>query len=371
MEKQMRARRRVVGILTAIVATAAAIEGAQSPQSGTPDTRATTIARTGCIVDEATFVRLTGLAPNPAPGSPDPRLVLMIGTGAAARDSSYVLTGTRERELLAHAESHVELLGTVEQPAERPPAVRTVRPDAALPDGATGITPEGTAAHEPGDAARPLPAEGDVRPASHGRSTPDSPAGLADLPRLNVSAFNVADGACPTRPAPARTEPSANEASSRAAAPRPAASEAAAASGFPAGVVTVVGCVLRATAPVDDPAGADGESLVITRAAVVDPSAPANTRSAVPGSRPSGQGSGTVPTREIPTGTSGGGTGLTFALEGERPDLADFAGRSVSVQGTIRSDARAGAERPSAHSTAPVATLVVKSFSAIAGGVCR
>src|SRR5690606_2614070 len=115
-------------------------------------------------------------------------------------------------------------------------------------------------------------------------------------PRLNVTAFRLLEGECPPvaerttsggTPAAQPKEAAANVAATREAAlrgPSPAVPR----------TVTAAGCLVRQT-----PAGgaltaqpSDADTFALTRARI-EPALDASTVSAVPGSAPSGTGSGT------------------------------------------------------------------------------
>jgi hypothetical protein len=383
--------------LALLVATGAAVGAAVGAAAGTavgntaprqdipPADRsaaATTLA--GCIVDEAAFAQMTGLGSRAAPGDQGAQLVLMDrAAGDAALEASYALTGTRERELLEHMHTRVEVTGTVEGVSRVPSNVRPVQPDASLPSGATGVTPQGSPAHEPSDAVHPRPdaPATDATDATAAaaaappNAAPSALIGVGDLPRLNVVSFRVIGGPCGSRPpnvASGETEAAVPSTASRARRAEAPDRQPASSTEFPRGPVTVVGCLLRQPAGegrAADAAARPSDSFIMTRAAMVGAAVLADARSAVPGSLPAGSGSGTVrasrPADRVTEAT------LAFVLEGATPELAALAGKGVSIVGTIRATEERATDRPSAHSTAPTGTLVVESFKADDGGVCR
>jgi hypothetical protein len=359
--------------------------GTTAPRQDVPpadrSAAATTLA--GCIVDEAAFAQMTGLGSRAAAGDQGAQLVLVDRAAGDAARGAYALTGTRERELLEHMHARVEVTGTVEGVSRVPSNVQPVQPDATLPSGATGVTPQGSPAHEPSDAVHPHPdatttdataataAAAAVQPSS----APSALIGVGDLPRLNVVSFRVIGGPCGSRPpnvASRETEGAVPSPVPRAQRPDAPDLQPASSTEFPRGPVTVVGCLLRQPAGegrAADAAARPSDSFIMTRAAMVGAAVFADARSAVPGSLPAGSGSGTVrasrPADRVTEAT------LAFVLEGATPELAALAGKGVSIVGTIRATEERATDRPSAHSTAPTGTLVVESFKADDGGVCR
>jgi len=147
---------------------------------------------------------------------------------------------------------------------------------------------------------------------------PAKPIALGDLPRLNVQSSRSRGGSC-SMPVAAAAPPVVRPSGSQPAespAPRVAA----------ATTVEVTGCVRRTT-------DADGDRFVLDDVSVSVPDRPA---SAVPGSSPSGSGSGTVPaTAPRPTGTAGSNASVDFTLLGSGDLLNTHVGRRVRVTGTI------------------------------------
>src|SRR5690606_11902595 len=146
-------------------------------------------------------------------------------------------------------------------------------------------------------------------------ATPRQAIAVTDLPRLNVSAIRAVEGDCNV---PARVAvPRESESRTSAAQPRPP--EYAGPAAFPAGTVTVVGCLIRAPeepgAPQDRRAA---RPLIVVNASILDSSREAATRSAVPGSLPSGDGTGTVRAPNVSRAaprTSSDESPLSFAMD--------------------------------------------------------
>jgi hypothetical protein len=351
---------------------------------------APSITRTGCLVEEATFAQATGLAQVGA-GARAGQLVFTDRSGSASVGTALAVTGEREQELVPHTHVVVEITGVLEGaspslqttppasgvalPPQRstPEAERAASASSApsaegrTPSGAAGVTPRGTAAHEPGDATERLPgAGGDVPPdAESAASTPSDVIAIADLPRLNVRTFRVVGGSC----ADSLLQTASTDApQSVGAAPVPPTRTATLEQ------VTVTGCVIREADTGSGTTGAPPGGLLLIRATRGESRTAQTSGGAVPGSLPSGGGTGTVAPRARPPrpADSSATDALTFTLEerGQDPqDLAALVGQRVSIEGTLRTGT-AAQPTPSAHSTAPAGTLLVASVRRIAGD-CR
>jgi hypothetical protein len=355
------------------------------------------MTRTGCLVTEESFARATGLA-RVAQGANPEQLVFTDRDGSTRSGQAFAVTGGRERELVRHAHVVVEITGDIEgtsaslqtaPPASgvalppqrsvpsdgREVASRSPSADGRTPSGAAGVTPRGNPAHEPGDAVEALAgADGEVPPnAASPASTPDQIIAIGDLPRLNVRTFRVVGGACAQSLVAGSPVTAASRESTvqegvtpPGSAPTPATRRAT----FEQ--VTLSGCVIR-EASVDTGAGGTPPSgrLLLTRATRSEPRSVTTTGGAVPGSPPSGAGTGTDTPRAQPAGPAEarGTEALTFALEGHQQELTALVDQRVSLEGMLRIDTTAP-QKPSAHSTAPSGTLVVESFRRISGD-CR
>ena len=130
----------------------------------------------------------------------------------------------------------------------------------------------------------------------------------------------------------------------------------------------MTGCMVRY------PGNASGRSrdtesgaLAITMATVSQRDG--TRRSAVPGSEPSGENSGTVASGRAAGPTRALAYDAAFFIEGGGATLAGAVGRRVAITGTIR--APTGDRRtPDGHASTPSATLIVDSFRTV-GRSCR
>lgn len=280
-----------------------------------------TVSVTGCLLDERTYAAARGLARVPDGLTSGPQLVLVPDNGGGRTPDDvpaqlvYALTGLNEAKLSPKVGTRVELTGVVE-PGERTiPAGANQAPRRGItPGGPVGVTPDGSPAHEQGDAVGGAPA---LEPTA--AATPAAtPISLGDLTRLNVQSSRSRGGSCSmpvAAAAPAVVRPSGSQ-PAESAAPRVAA----------ATVVEVTGCVRRST-------DGDGDRFVLDDVSV---SVADQRASAVPGSSPSGSGSGTVPaTAATPTGTAGSNAGIAFTLVGSGDQLKPHVDRRVRVTGTI------------------------------------
>lgn len=126
--------------------------------------------------------------------------------------------------------------------------------------------------------------------------------------------------------------------------------------GAPAAPVTIAGCVAEQTEPVGTSGRGAGESrargLLLTEAATRPASGDAPT--AVPGSRPSGQDSGTIPASPASQPPAAAAPrDSTYALLGSRAsELEKYVGQRVEVVGTL--DLEIAAEQPPRPESATV-----------------
>lgn len=283
-----------------------------------------TVSVTGCLLDERTYAAARGLAK--VGSGTGPQLVLVPdAAGRPAGDSrkAYALTGLKEAELASKVGTHVELTGVVEPADATIPSGANQPPTRGrTPGGAVGVTPEGGAAHEPGDALGGAPA---LAPTAPARPDP-TPISIGDLARLNVQSSRSRGGSCPLPTADAApAAPKAATVASTQTAPRaPAATP-----------VEVTGCLRRSTE-----AGGNGFVLDDAVVSVAQPRV-----SAVPGSSPSGSGSGTV-AATAPTGTTGSDARATFTLLGSGDLLGTHVGQRVKVAGTVDEARRDREELP-------------------------
>jgi hypothetical protein len=310
----------VPALLTAFLASSAAamVEAGQNPP-GAPGGRDKPVTTAGCLATEADFVRANGMRPT-VPGVDLSSQVVIIDASGAV----YSVNGTRERDLLTQVGSRVEVSGTLESWSSDVSLER-------LPED----VPLGAPAHELSDAATAR-VEGPVL-------TPPS------LPRINVRSFHAMDGECAPlfRNAPARNAAAESETPVRRLA----------SSGAPvADRVRIQGCVLR------DPSGSD--RLVLGQAVVRRPDVAA--AGAVPGSTPSGTGSGTTP---APRTVSAIGAMQSFYLIGQDKLTAALLGSRAEILGTLAAAETAPPARGTAHPSAPVRELTVETVRSI-GGAC-
>jgi hypothetical protein len=151
--------------------------------------------------------------------------------------------------------------------------------------------------------------------------------------------------------------------------------------------VTVIGCVTRNGA-VDPDKGTRELNVAPNALALTDARVVTTGRSrtsAVPGSVPAGEDSGTIPLHGSVVGrqaTPNGNDTVGFALTGKTAGLADFVGRRVQVVATMTPAPPAAitsannqprgttGTTSSAHPSADLQTLTVMSFTTASGG-CR
>lgn len=337
-----------------------------------------------CVVREGDYARLS--TTSPTAGGATQLLLANAQTGLP----SHSLTGLRESELSAQIGKRIEVSGTVERARTTPvlstaDGTRSGQVTSEAP-GATGVTHEGAAAHEPADALSSTVRAGKVAEPSARVADPSYRA--ATLPRLNATSFKPVSGSCamPTSNAAASAPTSPVAAQSTSARPSAAAPTVES--------ITARGCLVRQTGSGTalTPAKDGRDPLVLANAVLVSTEAAAS-RSGVSGSAASASGSGTVPDT---TGTSGraavDAATMSFALEtaaAELPKLAEHVGERVEVSGTLRTEeaparaepapapaartAEAGRGQPApdvAHPSAPARSITVTAFRLV-GGSCN
>lgn len=138
--------------------------------------------------------------------------------------------------------------------------------------------------------------------------------------------------------------------------------------------VTVIGCLAR-NGDVEHDRGTrqlntDAKGFALTEARIT--SAGTGRTSAVPGSSPNGQDTGTIPRNDIVAGrqaASNTTNAAGFALSGKNVEkLADLVGQRIEVVGTLAPDgASEKATEPTAHPSADLRRLEVISFRGVAG----
>jgi hypothetical protein len=318
----------------------------------------------GCLIDENEYASAYGLAPGLTSSSSGRQLVIVVegATTNAPKATSavYALTGPEENKLSTSVHRRVSLEGIVESGVVAGPADPDADPDLDVtptPTGAVGVTPDGSPAHEPDDAIVPN------RNGARARRPDERPAAVSELDRINVTGARVLGGTC----GEALTQAAAAvPAVAAAVAPRPTPPTAAP---VPA---TLTGCLVKR----DDADQAGGLTLL----AALPEDRSFLTRGAVPGSLPSGGGSGTVGTTGVPAREP-----VAYRLTGELGSLARYVGQRIEVTGiadpieprvtrvadnAATEPVRAETSNGTAHPTAVQHTLRVTSFRT-AAGVCR
>jgi hypothetical protein len=360
---------QTIPVLTALVAAwLMAAPRTLSPLQAQQASR--TITLTGCVVEEGEYASDHGLARtsdrDPAAAQlvfiPDEQSRAAIGA-EGTRPVAYVLTGPNEARLARNVHQQVSIDGVVERQFSG--GASTSSPSSTsgrlTPDGAAGVTADGSPAHEPADATggRRLDQRA-VQP--DGRS-----ASISELDRINVTTARVIGGACGV-PRDRIATPAA-QASAQA---RPAT--AVAQSNRTPSLTTVTGCLVRR----DEGSAPAGLTLLVP----VSNTRP--SRSAVPGSLPSGAGSETIGTSGSAANSSSGIVG--YRLTGDTTALARYVGQRVRVEGgeevvegnaAVR--AASGSEPPSrteppapatAHPSTTLRVFHVATFTPL-GGACQ
>jgi hypothetical protein len=335
---------------------------AASPQQPSASAGVTLL---GCLVDEREFANAYGLAVPQRSAGVGRQLVIVVdggrGSSGTTSPSVYALTGPEENRLSSDVHRRVSLEGVIEPGTvvalDAPEPLADIAP---TPTGAVGVTQDGSPAHEPTDAVV------SARDGARARRPDERPASTSELDRINVTAARALGESC-------------GESFVQTAIPEPALVNAVSATRVPStgatrATATLTGCLVRR----DDDGSAPSDSLILLAAPRDDRSF--LTRGAVPGSLPSGGGSGTV-------GTSGAVARelVAYRLTGEVSGLTRYVGQRIEATGiadpvearvTQRADtaatepARAEGSADTAHPTAVHHTLEVTSFRT-AAGVCR
>jgi hypothetical protein len=320
---------------------------APATQTGKP------VSLAGCVLTELDYARTSGLAPTR--DSAESRFVLLEGSIA------YSLTGRAASGLGKHVNNGVEIVGVVENVQPRAPAVANGGGTEPSNSGSSGVTPQGSPAHEPGDATS---GAGNVAPTNNADalSPPGRPIATRELPRINVSAVRALDVRCAeTPPAPTATLPPAST-DAKVGAP-----DAAAVTAPVTETITATGCLISqpdsGRSARNGARERDGE-LVLTKATVA--AARRDGSSAVPGSPPSSSDTGTVGTtrQSSPPSVS---EEVGFRLSAVPADLANHLGRRVQIVGTVTHGEVLSQKADVAHTSAATLTLMVESFRPIAG----
>jgi hypothetical protein len=310
---------------------------------------------------------------------------LLLADESSGR-ARYRLTGVRESELASHVGRRVEVAGTVEQPRTTPVLSTADGARAGVVNrttpGAVGVTPDGSAAHEPSDALSATVPAGSVARPSRDEEREDS---VDALPALNAASYRAIDGDCATPPSRAAADDTRVTAQASSPAPTaPARAQQPAAVPQP---VTVRGCLVRQTASGTalSPQPGTSDALVLTKAALSN--ATTNPNTGVPGSTPDA-GSGTIPRAVATSGAPADAATLTFALHlqaSHRQQLLGHVGEQVELVGIVAEEPAAGAAEAGgaviagraeaakpdpAHPSAPARAITVSSFRAI-GGMCN
>ena len=342
-----------------------------------------------CVVREADHVRST------VPGTAAPGEAQLLLANTQSGTPTYSVTGVREQELAQHVGRSVEIAGTVEQPRTTPIVATAdgsrsgvVNSEAA---GATGITPDGAAAHEPSDALSTTVQAGKVADPQRGVSDPAYR--VATLPRLNATSFRQVSGTCAD--ANARTASTARDAAPAAESrqvPEPPPLSQPSLTSRASDTVTVRGCLVRRT---------PGGTALTAAPERLDPLALTNATLAGSPSIPEGgaarggavaadRGTGTLPAPVATTGATPQDAGrMAFALTmaaGSQRELSRLVGERVEITGTLGENAPEGVTgrssaagepgaggriepRPdAAHTSAPTRTVRVATFRALGGG---
>ena len=305
---------------------------------------------TGCLVEEREYAGARGLA-SAAPGDQSTTQLVIIpdppaNAGAAAsagRVSAYALTGPRENGLATGSHHRVVLEGVIEGGLTGAPAPPSAADTALTPTGAVGVTADGGPAHEPTDAA------GETRAGARTRLPDERPVSVNELDRINVTTARVLDDTCGLPRMPVTTAESRPADAVQSPTPGTPSTPATFAS-------TITGCLVRRDA---DDSSASG---VLTLLAYPRDERPFLTRGAVPGSFPSGSGSGTVGTAGVAAGNA---EPIAYRVTGDESALAGYVGQRIEVTGVV--DPTAG---DTAHPSATRRAIRVTSFRA-ASGSCR
>jgi hypothetical protein len=327
---------------------------------------ASRITLTGCLVSESEYASAKGLAA-PAQNSRESQLVVVLAPsdsrprGGDNGPAAYALTGTQEARLSASVHHRVSLEGMIESTVADVSAPAPQPGGPGTPAGAVGTTPDGSPAHEPADAIDAPRREVPLRRPG------ERVASVTELDRINVVSARVMSESCRGVDVPAATAVASGPADRRPA----AASTPPSVTPQHAAASTLTGCLV----PRD--AGPDAID-VLTLLAVPADDRPSLTRGAVPGSLPSGAGTGTVGTSPA-AAAAAPGEAVAYRLTGDIAALRTHVGQRVEVTGIIdagavparvTSVAPGSRDESTAHPTAVQHTLAVTSFRVV-GGVCR
>ena len=328
-------------------------------------TEPSTITVTGCVVPERDYAASRGLARTSA-DEPVQQLVVIVDRGAtSAGDDAYVLSGREEGALAKSVGRRVEIRGVLERDATAalPPGSPRRTTATTTPPGDAGVTPDGAAAHEPSDAA--VPRRDDADPS---RAAADRAANVSELSLLSVRSARTLDERCNVPVTARSTAPAGNVNARGNPSPVPAAADGRARERAEApSPMTFTGCVARY-----EPS--DGSSPFLIVVGPNTQEARPASGSAVPGSLPSGSGSGTIGTTGSPRTSTA--PPPSYRLKGDEADLAQYVGQRVAIAGTVER-AAAPASSPStgaraepapsggAHPSAPSQQIVVTSVRAV------
>ena len=325
------------------------------------------ITVTGCVVAERDYAASRGLARTSA-DEPIQQLVVIVDRGATSAGDdgdAYILSGREEGALAKSVGRRVEIRGVLERDATAvlPPGSPKRATATTTPPGDAGVTPDGAAAHEPSDAA--VPRRDDADPS---RAAKDRAANVSELSLLSVRSARTLDERC-TVPVTARsTAPAPNVNAPGTPSPVAANADGRARERAEApSPMTFTGCVARY-----EPSDGSSPFLIVIGPNTQEAS-PASG-SAVPGSLPSGSGSGTIGTTDSPRTSTA--SPPSYRLKGDDAALAQYVGQRVAIAGTVEraaapasspsTGARAEPPPPSgAHPSAPSQQIVVTSVRAV------
>jgi len=209
--------------------------------------------------------------------------------------------------------------------------------------GAAGAAPSGSPAHEAGDAADGSAPRRVQRPADVGGDNAQTPR---RLPTLMATSVKATGETCDDRGVLVREVASATLRPGEAAAGSSRVPERLDGAAAPAIVAT--GCLV---------ARSDPAALTLERAQVKSRGT-ADQGSAVPGSRPASQGTGTV--RPAPANATG--ANQSFLIVSPTPDLQAKAGSYVEITGAVDEPAGRGGD---AHESSPASRLTMQSVRVI------
>ena len=334
-----------------VLSTAATSQVSNAP-------RAMTVA--GCLVTERDYAAARGLA---RPSSGDTQLVIVLPKDATREMvlDGLVLTGRQEAALVREAGRQITIEGVLEPPLSASTvnaSAREPRDGSPSPTGAVGTTPAGSPAHEPSDADR-LDVDTGDSVASGDTGLEARPSSVADLSRLTVTAARDAGARCELEIVP---RPVVAQANATDAAPPAPPRTADRDSGTP---TTVIGCLVREEVP--DGSGATYLAVV---GAVSGSGTSRVQGSAVPGSLPSGAGSGTIGTSGI---SSSAVQPWAFRLVTTDAAASRRVGQRVEVVGVVERIDTASTEArtpTTAHASAPTRQIRVTSIRP-ASGSCQ